>query len=227
MKEIPRGTPEIEAVWHALSTRGARTVAVISAEPGEGVSMVALALARRAAEAAQRDGKGALLVDTNLRRPGLASLAAPAAGEMASIGGGLHLLTAPAPGSEQAWRERDGLADLAGNWLKEHATVVFDAAPALSRDAEPVPGPTVAAAAEAVILVSLSGANPANRVSEAVSVLSRSGARVAGVIMNDWRDPPLLLELERETRRLDRFLPRIADLLRGRLHRSSLLGVRV
>src|SRR4051812_35057036 len=53
--------PETEALWRAVSVAGLRSVAVVSARPGEGCTTVAEALWRRAA----RGGRSPLLVDLN------------------------------------------------------------------------------------------------------------------------------------------------------------------
>lgn len=223
MHSIPRGSPDIEAIWHALAATGARSVAVAAASQGDGATTVALSVARRAGVAFGR----ALLVDLNQRRPGYAGLASPAPGETAAVGDGVFLLASPPPGEEGAWGEPAALAALVRGWAESWDFVVLDTAPLLSREPQPVPGPMAAAAADAALLVSMTGYNPANRVAESVSVLGRSGARLAGVVMNDLRDPPLLLELERKTRGLGRFFPRLADAVRGRLRRSPLLAIRI
>jgi len=226
LNEIPTGSPEIEAVWRAVAGLGARSVTVTAAEPGHGASTVALALARRAAAASSRE-RGALLVDANRRKPGFTALADPEPGQPADIGGGLWLLASPAPGQEKAWSERDSLAELCAGWSAEYGMVVLDGAPMLSREAEPVSGAAAAAAADAVFLVSMSGQNPANRVGEAVAAISRAGARLTGVVMNDMREPPLLMELERELCRVETVWPWLARRLRRFLGRSALLSVRI
>ena len=57
--------------------------------------------------------------------------------------------------------------------------------------------------------------------------VSRLHARLLGVVMNDRDNPSLLAELDRETYRLARRLPRLMAWLRARLHHATLLTVRI
>ncbi|MGN4982002.1 hypothetical protein ACTFBY_11420 [Aeromonas dhakensis] len=63
---IPIQYLELESLYASTLARGIRSLAVTSAEGGEGVSTICEALARRA----EADGLKTLLVDLNLYHPG-------------------------------------------------------------------------------------------------------------------------------------------------------------
>ena len=217
--------PEIEGLWRAVDAAGARSIAAVSARPGEGASTLAQALWRRAALA----GRSALLVELNPERPGLAArFGAPAAGGI-RLGGepGLGLLEDPGAAALDAWRDPAALRAAVAGWLRHWDRVVLDGAPLVARGAQRLPGATAAAAAEATLLVVLSGRTPAAAVREAREVLAGAGATLLGTVLNDRDSPSLLSELEREARRLGRIAPGLARRAAAALHRSALLGIRV
>ena len=218
--------PEIETLWRAVNAGGARSVAVLSSQPGEGATLIASALARRAGLA----GPSALLVDCNPNRAGVAQLHGlqPRCGEIVPLPMlGLAVLAAPTPEDCDAWREPSALAAQVSRWKADYGLVVFDAAPVLSTMHEPVPATAVAAAAEATVLVALSGRTPVPAIREARARLTGARARLLGIVMNDRDNPPLLTELERESYRLSPLLPRSMAALRNWLQRTTLLSVRV
>lgn len=218
--------PEIEALWRATAASGARSVAVTSAQPGEGSTMVASALARRAGLA----GSPALLVDLNVARPAVASLLAlrPAQDEIVNLPAlGIGVLASPGPEMLDQWRDPAALAAQIRSWAAAWGLVVFDTVPVLSRSAEGPPAPAVAAAADTTMLVALAGRTPASAIREAQQRLSAAGARLLGTVMNDRDNPPLLAELERESRRLSRLAPATMAALRAKMRRAPILSVRV
>jgi Mrp family chromosome partitioning ATPase len=241
MIQISPFHPEIDAIWHAVAQSGARSVAIVAAEQGEGSTLIASALARRAGLAMTADKPhaertpsnrtaAALLVDLNLARPGIAhSLGLrPQPGEIIHLDAiGLAVLPdIGLPGAE-GWREANQLRARLDAWKSEWGLVVLDTAPLLSADSDIIPGTVAADAACATILVTLAGRTPANRVREAREKLAAVGARVIGAVLNDRENPSLLAELDRETGRLARFLPRQMANLRARLHRIPALKARI
>lgn len=208
---------EIEQLWLAIGGSGARSIAVVSARAGEGTTSLAEALARRAALGGQR----ALLVD-------LSGAARPDAAPDTVLAGehdGIGVLAAPSPAAASAWRDPARLAAQVAAWLADWDRVVFDTAALLS-PGEGVPAQSVAAAAEATLLVVLAGRTPASDVREATQQLERARARLIGSVLNDRDNPSLLAEMEREAGRLERVAPGLVRRIRGGLRRSSLLGQR-
>jgi Mrp family chromosome partitioning ATPase len=214
--------PELEAVWRAASGAAAHSIAVVAANAGEGVSSLAGALALRAA----LGGGRALYVNL---APGTAATPVGLA-EDAILPGeppGLGLLLRPSAASVAAWRDAARLEAQLGAWREEWQHVVFDTGPLLSRDPGGVPALSVAAAAEATVLLVLAGRTAAARVREARERLAQAGARLVGTVLNDRDNPSLLAEMEREVGRLARLAPGLARGLRQRLQRSPLLALRV
>lgn len=217
--------PEVEGLWRAVSGAEARSIAVVAANPGEGCTTVAEALWRRAALA----GQSALLVELNRDRPALAArLGAAVPGVIARIDDDrLGLLAEPTQAMLDAWRDPARLAEAIEGWHNKYETVVLDAAPLLARGAQGLPGLTVAAAAEACLLVVLAGVTPGSAVREAREALGKSGARLLGSVLNDRDNPSLLTELEREAGRIGRIAPGFSARVIAALRRSNLLGMRI
>lgn len=216
--------PEIEGVWMAVAGSGARSIAVVAANPGEGTTSLAEALTRRAA----LGGGRALYVNLDAERSAAGTSLAPLVdtilpGEHTGIG----VLARPSSDSANAWRDPARLAAQVAAWRAEWDHVVFDTAPILAKDLPGVPPLSVASAAEATILVVLAGRTAASDVRDAHQRLERAGAKLVGTVLNDRDNPSLLAEMERELGRIERLAPRLVRRIRGGLRRSSLLGQRM
>lgn len=215
--------PEIESLWLAIAGAGARSIAIVASNAGEGTTSLAEALTRRAA----LGGGRALFVDLNAERPSTAGRLGLAPdtilpGEHEGIG----VLAQPSPESATAWRDPARLAAQAAAWKGDWGHVLFDTSPVLARGASGVPPLSVAAAADATILVVLAGRTPASDVREAHQRLERAGAKLLGTVLNDRDNPSLLAEMEREAGRLEGMAPGLVRRIRSGLRRSSLLGQR-
>ena len=214
---------EIESLWLAVSAAGARSIAVVAANPGEGTTSLAEALTRRAA----LGGRRALFVDVS-------------GGRLAGAGGlglapdtilpgehpGIGVMAKVSQDAATAWRDPARLAAQVGAWAPDWDHVVFDTAPLLSAGTAGVPPLSVAAAAEGTILLVLAGRTAASDVREAHQRLERARAHLIGTVLNDRDNPSLLAEMEREAGRLERLAPGLVRRIRGGLRRSSLLGQR-
>lgn len=212
----PSDHPEIEALWRGVGDAG--SIAIASAQPGEGTSLIAEAIWRRA----EHSGRSALLVKLN----GGAPDAEP--GQVQRLGNHpLGVLAAPDATQLAAWREPARLREAIALWRKEWDLVVIDAAPVLARGAQALPGLTAAAAADATLLVVLAGRTAASALREARDQLKAAGAVLVGVAMNDRDNPTLAMELERQAARFGRILPGLAARLTRAVRGSALLGLRV
>lgn len=233
--------PAVEAAWRALTGIRARSVAVVSAEGGEGVSLLASAIARRAVHSS---GKPVLIVDLSditppplltdenshergdVIEPNLEETLGLSDGITRDIATRIGFLSRP-DRAEAVWREPGLLATRIDEWLLEWGFIVFDTAPLLTREADAVPPTSVAAACDATIMITLAGVTPTNRIMEAKSGLDRARANLIGVLLNDRENPALLAELERQTFRLVRFMPKKMAALREWMRRSAVLGVTI
>ena len=225
--------PEIETLWRSLSKSEVRSIAVVSAEPGEGATTLAAALARRAALSGQRT----LLVDLNLHRPGVMALLKlpPAPGTSKIMAGGLNfrehdgfgVLADIGLAETDRWREPARLQEQLLLWQQDWDFIVLDTAAVLYRGHDTIPALAVAQSADATLMVAMAGRTTATRVREAREKLQACGARLIGAVLNDRDNPPLNVELEREMGRLSRFLPGLANKIGGRLRRSPLVRVRI
>lgn len=203
--------PEIEALWRGLGHL--RSLAITAARPGEGTSLVARGLWRRA-EAA---GRAALLVHAG---------GEPSAAPRRHGNGPLGEWT-PDAARVADWREPARLRAAIEATRAEWDMVILDAPALLDRAPRPLPGLTAAAAAEATLLVVLAGRTPASALREARTALDAAGARLAGVVMNDRHHPSLGQELERQAMRFARLAPRLAARLVRAARGSTLLTLRV
>jgi Mrp family chromosome partitioning ATPase len=209
-----------------------RSLAVTAAEPGEGVTTLASALAQRNRLA----GRSTLLVDMNLRRPALGEVfgvrrnelgtsdhLTGAQLEVAEVDDRLAVLPAPTSREENLLlREPEELAARLQRWLERFDTVIFDTSPVNARDSGDVPADRVCAGCDGALLVVLACRTPAAAVAAAVDKLEAAEARLVGTVINDRFNPPLAEELARETRHLDRWLPGLAARMR-----ASILGARL
>lgn len=237
MTEISPYHPELGSIWHKLSETGARNIAVVSAEPGEGTTAIAVALARRAGLSANAeelpepdDEVCSLLIDLDIRRPSVNRVLGlrPKPGEIVRLDAiGVAALGDIGPAALESLRERTQLSERLRTWRSKFSVVVLLAAPLLSNDSDAIPGTVAAAAADACVLVTLAGRTSGNRIREAREKLTSAGANLIGSILNDRDNPSLLAELDRETYRIGRLFPRSMAGLRARLHRSPILNARL
>lgn len=170
-----------------------RSIAVTSAEPGEGKTTLAVHLA--VANAAR--GKKTLIVDGDLRRPSVHAkfgliqqkgLSNVLTGELTwrealhSIEGRPNLSILPAgPGSHRA-ADLIGprLSELLDEFAKEYALVILDSPPLLGF-AECL---QMASAADGVLIISRAGETKRKTVATVVSTLQRIRANIIGVVLN-------------------------------------------
>lgn len=230
MNEIPIRYVELEAIHGRTLGAGMRTLAVTSANPGEGVTMLARALARRSAAA----GKRTLLIDFNLFRPTVSEINAPwrpegdsARSAVLPLGDdqlyGLPVSTLAA--TELSFRDPAVLRRAMAETLSDYDAIVIDTSSVNAANARNVPAEVAAAACEAAILVIRSGSTTGLAAKRAVDRLLQGGANLVGVAMNDLDNPTLCDELCREVNRLRRFAPRVCDWIVAKFRASEFLRI--
>ncbi|MDD9911813.1 MAG: AAA family ATPase [Alphaproteobacteria bacterium] len=183
---------------HRSVTNGLKgTLVVTCTQSGEGVSLTSYLLARRSAE----DGKKTLFIDLNLKntfftqklglKPQLWNIAQLAKlEELADLAvehiQGLDVLPAPSDQESVRWLCEQEQAKMLFKALeKRYDHIVVDTTPLTAtnrNNADPV---LLAAAAERVLLVLLSGVTHRDKVKQAVQDLQTAGANLVGISVND------------------------------------------
>ncbi len=204
---------EIEQIYQNIWKSGFGSVVFTSPNAGEGVSTVAQTVAQRFLLAGHRT----LLVDLNLYRPTLQKLL-PIEHETPK---GIQVLHAPmlvaqrdeqkpilgitAPTDRNAilkLRKPGTLKSYINQWQQEFDLIIFDATPVNRINSQNIPADTIAAACDACYLVVETGKTLQTMVVEAAERLKKSGANVAGCILNDMHNPSLQSELLRQCQRI-------------------------
>lgn len=232
MISLPIHYVELENVYARTLGGGVSSLALASAQGDEGVSTLAYALARRAAAA----GKKTLLIDFNLARPSVGERLALQSGEWVPDSAsstsaiiefpstGLAFLPATESRDSLNFRDVNTLRNGIARWAEDFDCIVADTSPLNRHNQQNIPPDIVCAACEATLLVVLAGRTTENQVLEANGRLAVAGARLAGSVLNDRFSPPLSDELCRETRRFERWAPKLMDTLRRRIWSSALLN---
>jgi Mrp family chromosome partitioning ATPase len=235
MIPLPIHYAELQRIYAGTIGRGLRTVAVTAAEPGEGVSTIAYALARRSAASGERT----LLVEFNLFRPALADrlglvkkapwTADPASSfaamtEFPSIR--LSLLPAPVGISSLdllRFADQRQMADLIAAWRDRFEVVICDCSAINRTNKGNIGTGLVCQGGAAPIMVVLSARTPARRVEQALATLTEAGISIGGAVLNKRFDPSLYHELLREAERIEPYLPKLAGWSRRQIERRRKL----
>ncbi len=234
---IPPLNMEIEKIYAQLIGENNRSIAICSANQGEGVTSIALALAHRSLLA----GHTTLVVDFNLYRPSLNKLLTldwPLAENegydkpqlvtvqqqpIALIG-----ITAPTRRDLVIKLRKPGvLEEFIAEWKKTFDTIIFDTSPINRINANNIPAERVAAACDGCLLVVLAGNTAEAMVSAAVGKLKSAGANLLGCIFNDRDNPSLKNELLREAQRLESRYGNLARRIGNWIRTSHLLSMEI
>lgn len=231
--QIPAQNMEIEKIYSQLFTQRNQSIAICSANQGEGVTSIALALAQRNLLA----GNTTLVVDFNLYRPSinkLMELNSPKEKNelfedpqlvttnnhpVALIG-----ITSPERRDIILKLRKPGvLEQCIEKWRESYNTIIFDTSPLNRVNANNIPPERVAAACDGSILVVLAGSTTEAMVSSAVDKLNTTGAQLLGSIYNDRDNPSLKNELLREITRLEPRFTWITKWIKKQLHKNQFL----
>ncbi len=235
--QIPPQNMEIEKIYSQLLGENDRAIAICSANQGEGVTSIALALAHRSLLA----GHTTLIVDFNLYRPSLKrllTLDGPVAEnevydkpelvtvQQQSIA--LVGITAPTRRELMIKLRKPGvLEEFIVEWKKTFDTIIFDTSPINRINANNIPAERVAAACDGCLLVVLAGNTAEAMVTTAVEKLKAAGVNLLGCIFNDRDNPSLKNELLREARRLESRFSGLARRIANWIRKSHLLSMEV
>jgi len=219
MINIPYQHMEIEQIYCQVLSEPRRAIAICSANAGEGVTSLAMALAQRNLVA----GHATLVVDLNLYRPALKNLLsiAEVTGDDSAANLPVNIsstiLAAPQLVTAQQNRlavtgitaplQRENIIKLRqpgvleqciAQWMQYYDSVIIDTSPLNRNNAQNIPAERVAAACDGAILMVLAGQTSEAMVSSAVKKLNSSNAQLLGCVFNDRDNPSLKNELLRE-----------------------------
>jgi protein-tyrosine kinase len=220
----------LNVLYDQIDKLSVPTLAITSAEVGEGKTTLSLALAQYAA----RDKKRVLMIDFNSLNPTLTQLC-KAANDVQNDWrvlktqpsgiNGIDILPAPRdPHLIFQLTKTQTLSEL----LKEHNAydqIILDCPAVNSESGQYIPAAQICSVAKGTLLVVLSGKTVLAQIEQAMLRLSRDGANVFGAIMNDVKYSNLLTELTRETHRLDKYLPNAMSKVRAFLKKQTILNI--
>lgn len=223
----------LNVLYHQLSSLQLPSLAITSAELGEGKTTICYALAN----IALKDKKRVLIIDLDSANPTLSNeFCSPELQEVtldkwntcSSKLPGLDILPAPQDPHMifQLIKEKT-LAEVIVKVSKGYDQVLIDCPAINDPKQNTIPAPLIASAASGVAVVVMSGKTLLIELEQAMSQLLREGPRLIGAIMNDKVNPGLLTELIRETHRFDQSCPSLMAKLRDFLKKQPLLNIEI
>jgi len=229
MCEFPINYVEVESIYGQTIGAGYRTVAITSAQQGEGKTTLVKALAKRA----RLSDKNVLVVELNTFNPTLSEKLRQMPNiELTEVipvqEHDYNLL--PAPQSIQdimRYKETNILSGVIKDWLTSYDCILFDTSALQSLNQSNIPPEIVCEVCEGAILIIESGITPANLIEEGVEKLKARKVNLIGSVLNDKSNPSLLSEVIRETNRLNRFFPKTMEKIRNGLASLIILNVSV
>ncbi len=229
----------VERIYSSIQDSSIRSLAITSANAGEGVTSVATALAHRSL----LGGHSTLLIDLNVNRPALTGmLDIPRPPSKITLFQQPHLVTIPeqsvvltgitAPTQRDAitkLRTHGILEQCIANWQQQFDQIIIDCSPVHNATATThfIPPERVAAACDSSLLVVLAGHSTEAMVEAAAKKIRSGGAELLGCVFNDRDNPPLKNELLRELCRFPGIFRAITDRISKRLNNNHLLSVEV
>lgn len=239
MLPIKIDSRELETLYYnSLSDiQEATCIAMTSSNRGEGVSVTAYALTRRAAAS----GHKTLLIDMNIDNPHLSDWLSSQQykwhpsilkkiNPIEKLGNtGLFILSAPDKKSSLwSFREKSQLEKMLLDLKKEYDCIIIDVPSVLENNNEDnIPAETICSICDKTILMALSARTSESDMSQSISILKKSGAKMHGIVINDLYEPALKDEICREIDRVKRFIPKLAEKLKITVRKSAFLSQEV
>ena len=253
---IPEQYLELEHIYNATLAKGMRSLAVTSANSGEGVSSVLASLANRNLYA----DRATLIVDFNLFRPNIRQRFSLPADTVSSSNTAItpydnkqlsninikqqlpppHLITHsksqaplavitpnPCKTTLLQLREPGTIEEMIECWKKDYDSILFDTSAINSANWSNLPAPRAAAASDGALLVILSGHTTETMLATATKKLTNAGAVIVGCVMNDRDNPQLNYELIREANRIEGRFPRLSAWLKKKVRNTPILNLEI
>ncbi|ALO34408.1 hypothetical protein CMT41_06505 [Colwellia sp. MT41] len=231
MSVLPIHYAEVEAIYNQTIGSGYKTLAVTSAIAGEGKTTIAQAIVERA----QVVGKKVLLVEMNTFNPALSEKLLMsmnnhvAENEIIAIESkGYSLLPAPQNIRDVLqYRESKFLLAAIKRWLVDFDCIIFDTSALTSLNQSNIAAEIISEVCQGTILVIEAGRTPASSIQESIEKLKNKKVNLIGSVLNDKSNPSLLVELQRESHRLNWLCPVLMSKLRKKLASTVLLNVSI
>jgi len=252
---IPYQNMEIEQIYTQLLSEPHTSIAICSAEEGEGVTSLALALAQRNLLA----GHSTLVVDLNLYHPAIKSLLNISSAQITDHQPDsvalfsqkkennnttsltepqlvfspespvvLNGIIAPTKREHIMKLRQPGILEVHINqWLEEYDTVIIDTSPLNRLNSQNIPAERVAAACDGAILMVLAGKTSEASITTALTKLNNANAQLLGSVFNDRDNPKLKDELLREAQRLDPIFSWLSKPIKKIINNSRLLTLEI
>lgn len=228
---------EVEQIYTQTLGQGFRTLSLVAPGAGTGCTSIAAALAFRHASV----GKTVLLIDLNLRNPGLDTyfklprtrwpeeieqLPEQLTELLQSVSPGVKVLTANLNGAATI-KTRQYLEPLFTGFLRTFDAIIFDTSPLDAVNQNNVPAETLAALTEATLLILQSCVTTEAALRESRAKLANNKINLVGAVINDRSNPNLADELIREVSRLDKRCPRLTSKLKQWITQNHFLNMAI
>ena len=226
-------TSAIEAIYSTIMRESIHQICITSLTKDSGNTTLCHTLATRAAQA----GKHVLLIELNLENPSLQNFEEIVQNQWLPLTGhweqavqesqtpGLQLLCAPnETGHCIEFRDIEIMSLFFKTTMTQYDLIICDVSPLLCQEASVIPTEALSITSQHTFLNVLTNVTTESQLTEAKEMLEQNGASISAIIMNDRFAPSLKDELLRETKRFERFLPRIMGFFRRMIERSLLLN---
>ena len=234
---IQETSVEIDRIHSQLSDKDIRSVAITSANSGEGVSSISLALAQRSLLA----GHSTLLVDLNIYHPSIKSAlnlcdvtSEPSLfkqPELVYLENTSIVVTGISAPTQRAaimkLRQHGVLEQCIQEWKKSFDRVIIDTSPFNRVNANNITPERVAAACDGCLVIVLAGSTTESMIVSAIDKLNSASAHIIGCVLNDRDNPSLKNELIRETKRLRPHFNWLANHLESWISKNNFLDLEV
>jgi Mrp family chromosome partitioning ATPase len=226
---------EIDRIYSNIISNSVRSLTITSANAGEGVSTIALAIAQRNLLA----DRSTLIVDLNLYHPTFKeilnirsssdeNLSACYGSTLVGYGDTSVVLTGvPAPSTRETalqFRQQNTLEKHIQSWLAEYDLVVIDTSPLNRINANNIPAERIAAACDGCLVVVMADLTTESMLTTAIEKLSTSRVNILGCVFNDKHNPSLKSELIREAQRIPAWLNRLKASIEKYVKQSAFLS---
>ena len=235
MIKLPINYLEIEEIYNSCIGKGMRSVAITSANPGEGCSSLAYALSLRS----EVDGKKTLLVEVNMLHPELGDISGhlhtdwlptPQSADgciMRSDDANLDILPAPCDTDVLRFRNIANMSKLMEHWLENYDAVIFDTSPVNARNQNNISAESICGMVDGAIMIVMAGVTRQTEFKAALDRLNQNDISLIGIVFNDYRNPRLADEICRGTRLLDNWFPNLTHKIRCYIRKSPFLNIEI